>query len=487
MPLQISSGLRTFFYLCSLYIIGVIVQGYILYVYDSSIWFAVKTSMFYLILAMPVMYFYIKNAKRNKKEFIRQFTIDQLTGLANRFAMIREVRDKNPYALMFINLDSFREFNDFYGHKAGDSVLRQIAVRLSSFIESGIFDMAHGAKLFKLHADEFAIVFKNRIPREGLEFISETVLQHIASTPLVVDGHDVPMNATIGISCMEENVDANGGQYLMTATNAALREAKNAKKPFMFYDNSMKIEHKYEQNIIWIKKLKTAIANNKIVPYYQPILNNKSKKIEKYECLVRLVDEDEAVVSPYMFLDVAKKSRLYHKITRSVVQKSFARFADEECSFSINLSVLDICDEQMSEFIIEQLKKSDIEHRVVFEILESEGIDSYDDVYAFVEKIKSFGSKVSIDDFGAGYSNFEHILKLKPDFIKIDGSLIKNIHNDTDAQIIAKAIVGFANELGALTVAEFVHSKEVLDVVQALNIDYSQGYYISRPQEELLS
>ncbi|MCI4399907.1 MAG: EAL domain-containing protein, partial [Campylobacteraceae bacterium] len=215
---------------------------------------------------------------------------------------------------------------------------------------------------------------------------------------------------------------------------------------------------------------------------YQPILNNKSKKIEKYECLVRLVDEDGAVVSPHMFLDVAKKSRLYHKVTRSVVQKSFERFADEYCSFSINLSVLDICDEQMLEFIIEQLKKSNIGHRVVFEILESEGIDSYDNVYAFVEKIKSFGSKISIDDFGAGYSNFERILKLKPNFIKIDGSLIKNIHNDTDAQIIAKAIVGFANELGALTVAEFVHSKEVFDIVQALNIDYSQGYYICEPK-----
>lgn len=482
MPLQISSGLRTFFYLCLLYIIGVIVQGYILYVYDSSVWFAIKTSAFYLILVMPVIYFYIKNANRNKKEFIRQFMVDQLTGLANRFAMIQEVRDKKPYALMLINLDSFREFNDFYGHKVGDSVLRQIALRLSGFIENGNSDMAHGVKLFKLHADEFGIVFKNRISREELEIISEMVLQHIASTPLVVDGHDVPMNATIGIACMDENVDANGGQYLMTASNVALRQAKNAKKPFMFYDNSMKIERRYEQNIIWIKKLKTAIANNKIVPYYQPILNNKSKKIEKYECLVRLVDEDGAVVSPHMFLDVAKKSRLYHKVTRSVVQKSFERFADEYCSFSINLSVLDICDEQMLEFIIEQLKKSNIGHRVVFEILESEGIDSYDNVYAFVEKIKSFGSKISIDDFGAGYSNFERILKLKPNFIKIDGSLIKNIHNDTDAQIIAKAIVGFANELGALTVAEFVHSKEVFDIVQALNIDYSQGYYICEPK-----
>ncbi|MCI4399661.1 MAG: diguanylate cyclase, partial [Campylobacteraceae bacterium] len=268
-----------------LYIIGVIVQGYILYVYDSSVWFAIKTSAFYLILVMPVIYFSIKNANRNKKEFIRQFMVDQLTGLANRFAMIQEVRDKKPYALMLINLDSFREFNDFYGHKVGDSVLRQIALRLSGFIKNGNSDMAHKVKLFKLHADEFGIVFKNRISREELEIISEMVLQHIASTPLVVDGHDVPMNATIGIACMDENVDANGGQYLMTASNVALRQAKNAKKPFMFYDNSMKIERRYEQNIIWIKKLKTAIANNKIVPYYQPILNNKSKKIEKYECL----------------------------------------------------------------------------------------------------------------------------------------------------------------------------------------------------------
>jgi diguanylate cyclase (GGDEF)-like protein len=428
------------------------------------------------------MYFYVKSVRKNEKEFMRWFAIDHLTGLANRFSMIKEIGSTKPYALMLLNIDSFRELNDFYGHQAGDKALVQTAQRLSKFLHNGVKEMTMGVKLYKLHADEFGILFKDKIPKEGLEFVAEILLQHVSSTPFLVDGHDVTLNATIGISCADDGGHFSDGKYFMTASNIALREAKIHKKPYFFYDQSMRIEDKYEQNIIWIKKLKTAITDDKMIPYYQPILDNTTGAVDKYECLIRLIDDSNNAISPYFFLDVAKKSRLYHKITRTVIQKSFATFKDSKSSLSINISVLDIQDAQMVDFILQSLLKSGIGSRVIFEILESEGIESYEEVYSFVEKIKEYGCKVSIDDFGAGYSNFDHILKLKPDFIKIDGSLIKNIDIDPNARIITKAIVGFANELGAKTVAEFVHSKEVYDEVRSLGIDYSQGYYICEPK-----
>jgi diguanylate cyclase (GGDEF)-like protein len=448
----------------------------------KSIWLAVKTSLFYLLLAIPGMYFYVKSVRKSEKEFMHWFAIDHLTGLANRFSMIKEIGSTKPYALMLLNIDSFRELNDFYGHQTGDKALVQTAQRLSGFLHDGVGDMASGVKLYKLHADEFGILFKDKVPREGLEFVAEILLQHVSSTPFLADGHEVTLNATIGISCADDGGHFSDGKYFMTASNIALREAKVHKKPYFFYDESMQIEHKYEQNIIWIKKLKTAITDDKMIPYYQPILDNATGVVDKYECLIRLIDDSDKAISPYFFLDVAKKSRLYHKITRTVIQKSFATFKDSKSSLSINISVLDIQDAQMVDFILQSLLKSGIGSRVIFEILESEGIESYEEVYSFVEKIKQYGCKVSIDDFGAGYSNFDHILKLKPDFIKIDGSLIKNIDIDPNARIITKAIVGFANELGAKTVAEFVHSKEVYDEVRSLGIDYSQGYYICEPK-----
>ncbi|MFN4307762.1 EAL domain-containing protein, partial [Sulfurihydrogenibium azorense] len=155
-----------------------------------------------------------------------------------------------------------------------------------------------------------------------------------------------------------------------------------------------------------------------------------------------------------------------------------------EIRVSINLSVLDILNEEISTEIIKTLKESDL--KITFEILESEGIENYEDVSGFIKNVKSFGAKVAIDDFGSGYSNFAYILKLLDvDYIKIDASLIKNIHQDINSQIIVENIVNLAKKLGIKTIAEFVHCKEVFEKVKELGIDYSQGYYISEPKDRI--
>lgn len=451
----------------------------------KSLLFAVETSFFYLLLAAPGVYFFIRSVGRSKREFTRQFLKDPLTDFDNRFAMIKEINEDKPYALMLLNIDAFRELNDLYGHKTGDKALIQIANNLHRLLRDGVSDIAPGAKLFKLHADEFGILFKEKIAIDKLEYVAKVLLQHISFAHLFIDGSEIALNATVGISYAEHDNDLEDAKYLMTEANIALKEAKLDKKPYLFYDKSMQVEHKYKQNILWINKLKTAFAKDRITPFYQPILNNKTGKIEKYECLVRLIDDEDRIVSPFYFLGISKKSRLYHKITKTVIQKSFEKFAKESASFSINISADDITNPAIVDYILNKLARYKIGDRVIFEILESEGIESYEDVYSFIEKVKEFGCKISIDDFGAGYSNFEHILKLKPNFIKIDGSLIKNIDKDVNAQIIARAIVSFAGELGAETVAEFVHSKEVQDMVTSLKIGYSQGFYIAEPTSDI--
>nr|WP_297890535.1 EAL domain-containing protein [Sulfurihydrogenibium sp.] len=123
---------------------------------------------------------------------------------------------------------------------------------------------------------------------------------------------------------------------------------------------------------------------------------------------------------------------------------------------------------------------------MTFEILESEGIENYEDVSGFIKEVKSYGSKIAIDDFGSGYSNFAHMLKLDVDYLKIDSSLIKNIHQDKNSQIIVQTIVGFAKKLGIKTIAEFVHNREVFEKVRELGVDYSQGYYIGEPKPEIV-
>jgi EAL domain-containing protein (putative c-di-GMP-specific phosphodiesterase class I) len=164
-----------------------------------------------------------------------------------------------------------------------------------------------------------------------------------------------------------------------------------------------------------------------------------------------------------------------------IIEKSFKIFEEYLFDFSINLSFEDIINPEICDFIIEKLRTSNMGHRVTFELLESEKVQDFNKVLLFFYEIKRYGAKVAIDDFGSGFSNFSYVIKLKPDFIKIDGSLIKELDKDRNAQIVVETIVSFSKKLGIKTVAEFVHSSTVLSAVKQLGIDYSQGYYIDMP------
>ena len=218
--------------------------------------------------------------------------------------------------------------------------------------------------------------------------------------------------------------------------------------------------------------------------YFQPIINNQTKKIEKYESLVRLVTEDAQLLTPHYFLDVAKKGRYYSKITRIVLENSFGVLSKiPEASISINLSTHDIERDEIIDYIDEMLDRYAHEaHRIIFELLESEDIKDFLLVKRFIRNVKSKGVKIAIDDFGTGYSNFERLLSYEPDILKIDGSLIRNIKDNEINKNIVETIVLFAQKQKLSTVAEFVENEEIYAIVRDLGIDYSQGFHFGRPE-----
>jgi len=261
----------------------------------------------------------------------------------------------------------------------------------------------------------------------------------------------------------------------------ALGFAKKNRKQFAVHDESMLISKNYEKNLSMSKTLRDAIEGDWLTPYFQPIVDVKTGEIKKYESLIRIVKPDGDELSPFMFLDVAKATRLYPRITRAVILKSFEIFKNRKEFFSINLSIEDILDSETSSFVINTLANYNLGNRVIFEILESEGIENYEEAAKFLYNVKNMGAKIAIDDFGSGHSNFEHLARLNVDIIKIDGSLIKNIDVNKNAEIIAQTIVSFAQKLNIESVAEFVHSKEVYDKIKEIGVDYAQGYYFGKP------
>ena len=200
---------------------------------------------------------------------------------------------------------------------------------------------------------------------------------------------------------------------------------------------------------------------------------------------MRIVDENNTYIAPIHFLELAKRNKLYHQLTKIMIEKTFEKFKDVSYLVSINKSVEDILNRDIYNFILEKLHTSQMGKRVVFEIIESEGIENFDGVIEFINEVKKYGARVSIDDFGTGYSNFEYLMKLKVDYIKIDGSMIKNIDVNKDSQLITQTIVDFAKKMNIQTVAEFVYSKNIFDKIVELDVDYAQGYYFGEPSENI--
>ncbi|MDD2782569.1 GGDEF domain-containing phosphodiesterase [Sulfuricurvum sp.] len=408
-------------------------------------------------------------AQQEKLEHI--LATDALTEYGNRHLLMKDITETENPSLALINIDNFREINDFYGHDFGDLLIIEVANTINSIIRD-----RNSKKFYRLDGDEFAVL-ANGLNHETFIEKAKEIIAALAETHLIIRDEEIAVQVTVSISFEHDKLN------LFTSADMAMRSAKKNQQSLLIYDTSLLLNTECENNIKWTKKLQKAIRNDRIVPYYQPIVDNITGEYNKYESLVRLIDEEGKVISPFFFLEIAKRTKYYRSITQTVLEKSFLQFKDTDLTFSVNLTIKDIMDEETQQSIFTLLESYGIGERVVFEIVESEGIENYDRVIAFIKNVKECGCKIAIDDFGTGYSNFEYLLKLKADFIKIDGSLIKALHNDKDAKILVATIVNFSKQLGMLTIAEFVSDKKTYDLVKEMGIDYSQGYYFGEPKE----
>lgn len=413
----------------------------------------------------------INNTLANKveeksNELRRIYHTDALTSLPNRNKLIQDIEAGETRSILLIDVDAFSEIVNFYGSRLADELLIQIGMRLARLC---LVDH-HCHDLYRLGGDIFAASLNN----DDVVSLAGAIQESIKSSPFTVfDDYEINLLVTLG--------GASGGGNLLYKAETALKEAKLRKEDFRLYDDTVNRTRHYENNLLWTKKILSAIDNDTIVPHFQPIVNLETGRVEKYESLIRLIDEEGTVHSPALFLDVAKHSKLYPQLTCIMVKKTFECFRDQPVQFSINISSDDITNEVVVREICESLNNFPNKENVIFELLESDGIQNYDAVIAFIDHVKSHGCKIALDDFGSGYSNFSHILKLNVDYIKIDGSLIRDIHKDPHAKAVVETIIGFSKKLRFGTVAEFVHNQEVLDTVRELGVDFVQGYHCGKP------
>ncbi|MDD3008271.1 MAG: EAL domain-containing protein [Arcobacter sp.] len=408
------------------------------------------------------------------KEIQDRLYYDELTNLKNRTALEDDIKDSDFVSVALIDIDSFDDINELYGFSTGNLVLVEVAKILNSFA------LKFGVNAYRIYGNVYCLADKKMMGFARYdEFITE-LCSIFKNRPIHIEELDLDIfiNITLGISIAQEDPIKTAG--------IALKKAKKANMKFFVYNNEIDTKEMIKKSMYWREKLKTAIEENAVVPFYQPIFN-RNNEIVKYETLMRIKDVDEkgqpVYLSPYLFLDISVKTKQYLQLSNQIISKAFSDLSKTTKQVTFNLSFKDILD---SDFIISLDKNIDKlenekKERVVFEILESDYISDYTLLEDFILKYRKQGVKIAIDDFGTGYSNFAHILKIRPNYIKIDGSLIKNINSDKNSYEMVKSIVDFSKALNIKVVAEFVHSKEVYENLLDLGVDEFQGFYLGEP------
>lgn len=406
-----------------------------------------------------------------KDAVIRKSLTDSLTGLYNRQALLNKLEEEQENVLILMNLDRFSEINSYFGYDIGDQVLIKFSLKLKMIFENN-------KNIFRLSGDDFAVIIK---PEKNIKDSKKSILfliNQLTENTCELDGHNISIDASFGIAYGQNSI-------IYRLAYIALKEAKSTQRKLVYFNDENNLENKLKNNIDIINTIKSAIKDNRIVPYFQGIVDNKTKKIVKYESLMRLAKTNGTVLSPFFFLEQSKKAKSYQYLTRIMITKTFEKFSKLDYEFSINLSFSDIHSKETMRVLRDNLIKYSCGERLIFEIVESEGIEHLEEVTLFIQKVKQYGCKIAIDDFGSGYSNFSYLAKLDIDFIKIDGSLIQNIDTDVNKRLAVESILYFAKNKGIKTIAEFVENESIFNTVVELGIDYSQGYLFSQPQETI--
>jgi len=329
--------------------------------------------------------------------------------------------------------------------------------------------------IFLLNNGEFVFIKEDNktIDKDKMSKVLQTFQQKVNQKKIKIGIVDYTLSIVCSLAY---------GKEAFENAKIGLKKILKTKEDFIvasnFWESTTKESHEKLNKLMMVKE---AIESYRIISHFQPIVDNKTRKIEKYESLVRLIDKNNNILSPYHFLAIAKEGKYYYEITNIVLRNSFRALFHTDVNISINLSALDIEDERTRKEFYTLLEKYKTEtHRVTIELTEDEAIRDEQKTLEFINVLKEHRIKLAIDDFGTGQSNFSRIQAYQPDYIKIDGSLIRNIEQDNFSRDIVETIVFFAKKQKIQTIAEFVENENIYNILTELGVDYSQGYYFAK-------
>ncbi|MDA8415497.1 MAG: bifunctional diguanylate cyclase/phosphodiesterase [Betaproteobacteria bacterium] len=433
-----------------------------------------------------------KTLSRTLSELEYYSTHDPLTGLHNRryfeellqYEEGRSERHNHQFSVLMIDLDDFKDVNDTYGHPCGDSVLKQVA-------EVIIHSMRKGDIATRIGGDEFAIILTETGKVGGVS-VAEKLRLALREMPFISpDGKAFHITISIGIVTFPD--DGEKVADLMTGVDVGLYRAKQMGKDGIGTIHSpgeLQAGRTIRDNA---EKLRQALKDNRIIPYYQPIFDIQTGTVVAFETLARLKELDGTTHSAGTFIETIEKYGLGRDLDRVILEKAFNAihtFRENGLSMPrlfLNLSAQEVQGRGILGFAEQLCRELAIPPAlVVFEILERDAIGDMTNMRKFLANLRDKGFSFALDDFGSGYNSFHYLRELRFDFVKLDGAFVRNILNSKVDYILIKNLNLLCQELGILTVAEFVESREVLMALMDMGINYAQGYHLGLPTNKML-
>ncbi len=432
----------------------------------------------------------MKHTARKNRQLAYQSTHDALTGLINRREFecrveraIENARTQDAtHALLYMDLDQFKIINDTSGHLAGDELLRQLSHLLLSSIRQR-------DTLGRLGGDEFGMLLEN-CPLENAVKIANELLTAINGFQFTWGDNTFTPGISIGIVPIDDG--STDLASVMSAADSACYIAKESGHDQVqiahLGDRRLQQRHGEMQ---WISRLAKALKEDRFTLYFQPILPCAGRQgVDKHiEILLRLIDEDGTVISPGCFLPASEKYNMAASIDRWVISHAMEWLADEPARgdwpviISINLSGQSIGNPEMLKFIINELERTGAAPgKIIFEVPETEAIANISSATGFMLTLRGYGLRFSLDHFGSGLSSFTYLKKLPVDFLKIDGSFVRDILSDPVDRAMVKAINELGHLLGKQTIAEYVETHELAEELHRMGMDFAQGSVYARPQ-----
>ncbi len=420
--------------------------------------------------------------KERTQALQKRLLIDDLTQINSRHALLQELSANKGKAqtLILLNIDGFTIYNELYGMEVGNDILIAFAHKLDTFAKGQQF------ACYRISGDEF-VLYRLLDTKEGCvcDKTVDMLLNLLEREPLFIESinEEIAISITAGFTCSAANP--------LGEADTAMKHAKKSGKKYVLYNKElMDNRSNLEKTLYWRREIKQALLENRVIPFFQPIVD-RDQQIVKYEALMRIKQYDTnnqlKIISPFEFLEIAIKTRLYDELSYRTIQTAIDIMKNKNISLSLNINLSDINSPELLEMLKKNIRTfnhfnhENPQHHIILEVLENDNIEHYHQVNQQLSQFKNLAVKIAIDDFGSGYSNFSHIIGISPHYLKIDGSLIRDIDTNPKSYEMVRAIVQFARSLGIKTIAEFVSSREIFEITYELGIDEFQGYYFGKP------